>query len=93
MERSELIRKGHSIKPTVIVGKAGLTDNMESEIRKQLEKHELIKVKMLGSMGPSSTWKEEIEDLSQRVKATVVEIKGGTILLFKRNSNKKKDRK
>ena len=90
MERNELIKKGHSIKPTVIVGKAGLTDNMESEIRKQLEKHELIKVKMLRSMGPSSTWKEDIEDLSQKVKATVVEIKGGTILLFKRSSKKKK---
>ena len=92
MERNELIKKGHSIKPTVIVGKAGLTDNMESEIRKQLEKHELIKVKMLRSMGASSTWKEDIDDLSQRVKATVVEIKGGTILLFKRSSKKKKER-
>ncbi|MCK5774112.1 MAG: YhbY family RNA-binding protein [Thermoplasmata archaeon] len=90
MERSELIKKGHSIKPTVIVGKAGLTENMELEIRAQLESRELIKVKMLGSMGPSSTWKKDIESLSQRIKATVVEIKGGTILLFKRSSKKKK---
>ncbi len=90
MERSELIKKGHSIKPTVIVGKAGLTENMELEIRAQLENRELIKVKMLGSMGPSSTWKEDILSLSQRIKATVVEIKGGTILLFKRSSKKKK---
>ena len=93
MERSELIRKGHSIKPTVIVGKAGLTENMELEIRAQLENRELIKVKMLGSMGPSSAWKDDIESLSQRIKATVVEIKGGTILLFKRSSKKKKERK
>ncbi len=93
MEKSELIRKGHSIKPTVIVGKAGLTENMESEIRAQLENRELIKVKMLGSMGPSSDWKADLEDLASRIKATVVEIKGGTILLFKRSSKKKRDRK
>ncbi len=90
MERSELIRKGHSIKPTVIVGKAGLTENMDSEIRAQLENRELIKVKMLRSMGPSSVWKGDIEDLAHRIKATVVEIKGGTILLFKRSSKKKR---
>ncbi len=93
MERSELIRKGHSIKPTVIVGKSGLTENMDSEIRAQLEDRELIKVKMLRSMGPPSGWKEDIEDLAHRIKATVVEIKGGTILLFKRSSKKKKDSK
>ena len=90
MEKSELIKRGHSIKPTVIVGKAGITDNMISEIRAQLENRELIKVKMLQSRGPSSGWKEEVETVAGQIKATIVEFKGGTVLLFKRSSKKKK---
>lgn len=88
MDVKELKIKGMSLKPTVQVGRSGLTDTVRKEIDAQLEKRELVKVKMLQSMGPSSSWKEDILKMAEDLKADVVEIKGGTILLHRRGNRK-----
>ena len=88
MDRKELKVKGMSIKPTVQVGKSGLSDSIVREIDDQLEKREFIKIKMLQSMGPSKHWKDDVIKMVERLKAELVEIKGGTILLYRKGKKK-----
>ena len=84
----ELRIKGMSMKPTVQVGKSGLSDSMMNEIDEQLEKKEFIKIKMLQSMGPSKRWKDDVVRAAEKLKAEVIEIKGGTILLYRKGKKK-----
>ena len=45
-QRRHLKKLAHHLKPVVIVGNAGLTDNVIHEIDEALEHHELIKVRI-----------------------------------------------
>jgi RNA-binding protein len=38
----------HSLKPVVMIGNKGLTENVSAEINNALEQHELIKVRVSG---------------------------------------------
>jgi RNA-binding protein len=88
MEKKDLKIKGMELKATVQVGKNGLNPSIEKEIDQQLENRDLIKIKMLQSMGPSGYWKDDIISLAGRISAEVVEIKGGTILLYRKGKKK-----
>ena len=88
MDKRQLKIRGMSIKPTVQVGKSGLTDAIVKEIDEQLEKREFIKVKMLQSMGPSKGWKEDLLEIVEKLKAELIEIKGGTVLLYRKGKKK-----
>ena len=88
IDKKELKIRGMSLKPTVQVGKSGLSDKIANEIDEQLEKKEFIKIKMLQSMGPSKHWKEDVLELVGRLKAELIEIKGGTILLYRKGKKK-----
>ncbi len=92
MKKYELKSKGTNIKPTIQIGKTGITDSIRDELRAQLDRKELIKIKILRSMGPSSYWKENVEELIASVKAELIEIKGGTVLVYKRSNIPKKER-
>lgn len=48
-QRSHLRKLAHALKPVVIVGQAGLTENVIAEINVALEHHELIKVRLNAS--------------------------------------------
>ncbi len=88
-ESKEALRKmGASIRPTVRVGKNGLTDPLIDEISSRLEKVGLVKVKFLRSAGPSSAWEENLEKAASGIKARIIEIKGGTVLLYRRKGRK-----
>lgn len=88
MDRKSLKIVGMSMKPTVQVGKFGLTDAILNEIDEQLEKHEFIKIKILQSMGPSKHWKDKVVEMVEKLKAELIEIKGGTILLYRKGNKK-----
>ncbi|MGA1822536.1 MAG: YhbY family RNA-binding protein [Thermoplasmatota archaeon] len=80
---NDLKRTGMDLKPAMLVGKSGITEGIENEIDSQLERTELIKVKFLRSAGPSSSWKDDIEALIGRIGAKLIEIKGGTVLIYR----------
>ena len=82
-DMKDLRRKGMDLKPTIQVGKSGLTDGIMNEIDSQLEKVELVKIKFLKSAGPASYWKDDVEAMIKKIKATLVEIKGGTVLVYR----------
>jgi RNA-binding protein len=70
---------GVGLKPTVHIGKEGLTDSVVAELKNQMKTSHVVKVKVLGS---SVDQKREIaEELANRSGTKLVEIRGSTILL------------
>lgn len=84
MDRIELRRRGTSLRPTLQVGKSGFDDSITRELDSQLEKRELVKVKVLGVMGPASAWRKDLEEMVRSLKADLVEVRGGTVLVHRK---------
>lgn len=77
--RKELKGIGVGLKPTVHVGKEGLTENVVIELKNQIKINRAVKVKVLPS---SADKKREIADeLAERSETKLIEIRGSTILL------------
>ncbi len=77
--KKELKGIGVGLKPTVHVGKDGLTENVVTELKNQIKTNQVVKVKVLAS---SVDLKREIaEELASRSGTKLVEIRGSTILL------------
>jgi RNA-binding protein len=66
------------LKPTVWIGKQGCTETMIDEIVSQLKKRRLIKVKWLQNTDVDP------EAVALRAKATLVEVRGRTLVLEKK---------
>lgn len=77
--RKELKGIGVGLKPTVHVGKEGLTENIVAELKNQIKVNRVVKVKIL----PASVEKkrEIAEELAERSGTILVEVRGSTILL------------
>ena len=48
-QKRDLRRRGHALKPIVIIGNAGLSEAVVREIDRSLEHHELMKVRLGGA--------------------------------------------
>jgi RNA-binding protein len=64
----------HSLKPVVMVGNSGLTDNVITEINNALDHHELIKVRISGQ--ERAERKTMLEDIAERSNADLVQVIG-----------------
>ena len=77
----ELRAKGQSLQSTVYVGKEGITEKVLDEISRQLDKHKLVKVKLLPAMERDR--KEAAQELAVKSRSVLVEVRGRTVLLAK----------
>ena len=75
--RKELMRRALEIGPTVHVGKDGLKDSLYEEIKAQLKKNRLIKVKVLTDEGTSDI----AEAIAEATSAVAVDVRGSVVLL------------
>ncbi len=75
---------GHSLKPLLQVGKAGITKSFMFQVGSALETHELIKVKLIKS-APEDV-KEAGAKLSAGVPCQVAQTIGKTLLLYRQRS-------
>lgn len=81
---------GHSLSPVVAIGKDGLNEKIITATTLELNRHELIKVKIGKS---SSASKQETADiLTTSCGSSLVQIIGKTILLYKKNPKLDKDK-
>lgn len=79
----------HPLSASIQIGKEGITDNLISAITTELQRHELIKVK-IGSN--SSVEKGQAADLLPDVTAAaLVQVIGKTILLYRPNPKRNKE--
>ena len=76
-------------RPTINIGKRGLTSSIVEEVIKQLRLHEMVKIKSLNLPLQDESQRALIEDLSKRTRSSIVEIRGNTLILY---SSKKQQR-
>lgn len=79
---------GHSLKPLLLVGKSGITENFIKQVRSSLETHELIKVK-LGKTSETGM-EDAVSQLVDKVPCQLAQSIGKTLLLYKANEENPK---
>ena len=87
-QKSFLRSEGMKLEPVVIVGKDAVTPAVVQSARDVIRKRELIKVRVLNNCLEDAS--DVMELLAERCDANLVQIKGNTGLLFKRNFEKPK---
>ena len=75
----EIKRIGADLKPTVHVGKDGITDSLIEEVKLQVKTRKVVKIRLLPASGNE---KDVIaEEISQRSGAVLVDARGSIVLL------------
>jgi RNA-binding protein len=77
-------RSMQDLKPTVWIGKQGCTETMIDEIVEQLKKRSMIKVKWLQNT------QIDPETVAMQARATLVEVRGRTMVLEEKKKVSKK---
>ena len=70
-------------KPTIWIGKSGVSQELAKEIEKQLEKREMVKIKILKSALEVDKTKEIASKIAEQTEASLVEIRGHIFMLYK----------
>ncbi len=74
------------LKPVVMIGQNGLSDNVHQEIDSALSHHELIKIRVPGL--DSSDKKQLINLIAEQHSATIIQTIGHIAVLFRANKEK-----
>jgi len=77
---------GHHLKPLVMLGREGMTDNVISAAEAVLGAHELVKVKI--GNGCLLERSEAADAIAERTGSEVVQILGKTFLVFRANPDR-----
>lgn len=77
----------HNIDPIFQIGKAGINDNMISQIDETLENRELIKIHILQN---NFDYKNDLaQTLSQATNSEVVQVIGSMIIIYRESQENK----
>lgn len=82
---------GHSLSALVLIGKEGITDKLIKSAKTELLNHELIKAKV--GTNSSVNKNEAAQILPQATNSTLVQFIGKTLLLYKPNPKRPKDKR
>lgn len=77
---------GHQLKPVIIVGDNGLTENLKKEFASTIDHHELIKVRVRAADRDSRD--RMIDELCVSYGASLVTRIGNVALVYRRNDDK-----
>jgi RNA-binding protein len=72
-------------KPTIHVGKGGLTPQSAAEIDKQLSQNRQVKVKILKSALQAETAKAIAAKAAEQTGASLVEVRGHVFILYRKH--------
>jgi RNA-binding protein len=68
----------------VQLGKAGVTDSFIDELKAQIKKKKIVKVKILRSAKGDADRKEIASDVARKCNAVLADVRGNTFILAKR---------
>ena len=86
-QRKYLRGEAHHLKPLVLIGTKGVTDQLLGSVNQALKDHELIKIKF----GEFKEAKKEIsEEIAQATKSELVGLIGNVAILYRRNPDPEK---
>ncbi len=71
------------LKPVVMIGQNGLSDNVHMEIDNALSHHELIKIRVPGL--DANDKKQMITSIAQKHQASIIQTIGHVAVLYRRN--------
>ncbi len=91
-ERAALRAQANGLEPLFQIGKGGMSDALIEQTADALRKRELIKLKVLLESAPESP-REFADKLAEATGSDVVQVVGGSIVLYKENPDKDKDEK
>lgn len=80
-ERSYLRAEANMLKPIVMIGKDGLTDNVIEQIEQVLSARELIKIKIQNNSMEDA--RNVANEVAKALDAEIVQIIGSTLVLFR----------
>lgn len=86
--KRQLRTLGHKLKPVVIIGNAGLTESVLSEIRSTLDHHELIKIKV--NAADRVERNRIIDEICAQTRAELVQKIGHIALIYLKNRKKQR---
>jgi len=78
----ELKREAAHIVPSMNIGKSGITDPLILELRNQLKRNRLVKVKILKTAVDEMDRNDIAKELSMRTGSLLVEVKGNSAVLY-----------
>jgi len=79
--KKHLRRLGHKLNPVVTISSKGLSENVNAEIDRALNDHELIKIKF--AVGDRTAKNQLIEEICGAHNATLVQTIGHIALLYR----------
>lgn len=82
---------GHNLTPLVLIGKEGIGTNLIEAVEKELFNHELIKVKVGSNSNVDK--KEAAGFIPEATASRLVQFIGKTLLLYKPNPKRPKDKR
>jgi len=85
--KKSLKAQAHHLKPVVLLGAKGLTEAVVAETNIALLAHELIKVKINGADKDDKL--KMANELCQQLQAELVQMIGNTIIMYRKNEEKK----
>ena len=71
-------------KPTIWIGKNRVSEELLKEIKKQLDKKEMVKVKILKSALEGDEAKKIASRTAEQTEASLVDVRGHTFMLYRR---------
>ncbi len=80
--------QAHHLKPVVMIGTQGLTENVQKEINLALDSHELIKVKL--AQLPNHEQEKIIKTITEEQNAFFVQKIGRLAIFYRENKEKKR---
>lgn len=83
-----LVSKAHQLRPVVMIGQKGLTENVHLEIEGALLAHELIKVRLTAPTKEARL--DWITDITGQHQAELVQHIGHIAVFYRANPEKKK---
>ena len=81
-QKQQLKGLAHNLKPVVMIGEKGLTENVMAEIDLGLAAHELIKIKT--PRLPKSDKKDMAETITKATKSELVQVIGNILVLYRK---------
>jgi len=83
-QRLRLKKEMTEEKPTVWIGKNGITQGIIDDISRKLKKDQIVKIRILRSGLKSGSCEKLAEEVSRLTESTLIETRGHTIILFKK---------
>ena len=76
-------RRLSDARPTIWVGKEGLSEDLLKEVEKQLDKNKMVKAKILKSALAEQKTKQIASRIAEDTGSSLVEVRGHTFMLYK----------